>query len=155
MIELEKMRASTSDNFYNFDAHWIIEILSVLQSAYVVPRDQDKVVFYINNYINWDQFNQLYDLDWMEKDTRNVDAIAYKLGPALIRATNHRLENVKKEKWKREEIVKRRKAKALAIERCRARGGISSSSVEEENDESDTKDDMDLDQTDNKYPLQL
>ena len=29
----------------------------------MVPRDQDKFVFYVNNHINWDQFNKLYDLD--------------------------------------------------------------------------------------------
>ena len=29
----------------------------------MVPRDQNKFVFYINNYIDWDQFNQLYDSD--------------------------------------------------------------------------------------------
>ncbi len=63
MIELEKMRALIVENPCNLGAHRIIEIWLVLRSAYMVPRDQDKVVFYINNYIDWDQFNKLYDLD--------------------------------------------------------------------------------------------
>ena len=54
MFELEKMRALTAENSRNLGAHRIIEISSVLQSAHIVPRDQDKFVFYVNNYIDWD-----------------------------------------------------------------------------------------------------
>ena len=61
MIELEKMHVLTAENPYNFGTYRIIKILSVLYSAYIVSRDQDKFVFYVNNCIDWDQFNQLYD----------------------------------------------------------------------------------------------
>ena len=61
MIKLEKMRALTVENLRNLSAHRIIEISSVLRRAHVIPRDQDKFVFYVNNYSDWDQFNQLYD----------------------------------------------------------------------------------------------
>ncbi len=98
MIELEKMRASITENPRTLGAHRIIEIFSILRSAHVVPRDQDKVVFYVNNYIDWDQFNQLYDPDWMEKGIRNADAVARKLGPASTSATNQRLEVAREEK---------------------------------------------------------
>ncbi len=52
MIELEKMRALIAENLYNFGAHPIIEISSVLRNAHVIPRNQNKVMFYINNYID-------------------------------------------------------------------------------------------------------
>ncbi len=87
IIELKKIRASIAENPCNLSTHQIIEISLVLHSAHVVPKDQDKILFYVNNYIDWDQFNQLYDLDWMEKGIRNVDAVARKLGPASTRAT--------------------------------------------------------------------
>ena len=41
----------------------MIEILTVLHSVYIVPRDQNKNVFFVNNYIYYDQFNQLYAPD--------------------------------------------------------------------------------------------
>ena len=63
MVEFEKMCTSIAENPRNLDACQIIEIFSVLCSTHVVPRNQDKVVFYVNNYIDWDQFNQLYDPD--------------------------------------------------------------------------------------------
>ena len=147
------MRALTTENPRNLGAHWIIEIFLVLCSAHLVPKDQDKFVFYVNNYIDWDQFNQLYDLDWMEKGIRNADAVACKLGPASTRATNDRLEAAREERRKREEMMERRKAEAMAAKRRRARGGISLSSEEE--DESDTGNDTDPDQAVDKYPLQL
>ena len=153
MMELEKMRTSTTENPRNLGAHRIIEISLVLRSAHVVPKDQDKFVFYVNNYIDWDQFNQLYDPDWMKKGIRNADAVARKLRPASTRATNDRLEAAREERRKREEMMERRKAEAMAAKRRRARGGISSSSEEE--DESDTGDDTDPDQANDKYPLQL
>ena len=97
MVELEKMRTSIVKKLCNLGTCWIIEISSVLRSAHVVLKNQDKVMFYVNNYIDWDLFNQLYDLDWIEKDIQNADAVTRKLGPTLIRATNHRLEVARKD----------------------------------------------------------
>lgn len=49
MIELKKMRASTAKNFRSFSAHQIIEIS---YSAYIISKDQDKFVFFMNNHID-------------------------------------------------------------------------------------------------------
>lgn len=57
MIELEKMCALTAKNFYKLDAHQSIEISLVLRSDHIVSKNQDKFQFYVNNYINEDQFN--------------------------------------------------------------------------------------------------
>ncbi len=113
-------------------------------------------MFYVNNHIDCNQFNQLYDPDWIEKGIKNVDAVAHKLGPVLTKATNQRLEVAREKRRKWEEIVERRKIKAMATKCRRVRGGISSSSEEEENYESDTGDETDPDQADDyKNPLQL
>lgn len=97
MIELKKMRILTVENLYNLSAYQIINIFVVLRSTHVVPKDQNEFVFYINNYINWDQFNQLYDPNWMIKSGQNIDAIACKFGPVLIKAINQRLDIVRGE----------------------------------------------------------
>ena len=92
----------------------------------------------------------------MKRGIRNADTVAYKLKPALIRATNEKLEVTRKERQKREEMVEKRKTKAMAT-RCQwARREISLSREEEENYESDTGDETDLDQPgNNKNLLQL
>ena len=122
MIELDKWHASTAENLRNHGVHRIIEVSSILHGAHVVPRDQDRMVFYVNNYIDWNQFNQLYDNDWFNKGIRNTDAVARKLAPALIKATNLRVEVAKEEVQKKHEVVKRRKAEAAAAKQQRDRG---------------------------------
>ena len=61
----------------------------------------------------------------------------------MIKATNHKFEVTKKEKRKREEIVKRRKTEAIITKRCKNREEISLSSEKEENYDSNTVDDTD------------
>lgn len=63
MIEFEKMRTLIAKNSRNLDDYKIIKILLVLCKAYIIFSDQNKFLFYINNYIYWDQFNQLYNFD--------------------------------------------------------------------------------------------
>ncbi len=101
MIKLEKMCTSITKNLCNLSTHRIIEISLVPRSTHMVLKNQDKFVFYINNFIDWDQFNQLYDPDWIEKDIKNADTVVCKLGPALIRITNQRLEVAREKKRKR------------------------------------------------------
>ena len=153
MIEFEKMRALTAENLHNLSAHRIIEILSVLCSTHVAPRDQNKFMFYVNNYIDWDWFNHLYDSNWMKKGIRNADVVARKLRLASTKATNDRLEAAREKRWKKEEMMERQKAKVMAAKRRRTRGGISLSSEKE--DGSDSRDNTDADQANDKYLLQL
>ncbi len=69
----------------------------------------------------------------MKKGIRNIDAVACKLGLALIRVTNQKLEVVREERWKRGKIVEKRTIKAIAAKFGRARGRISLSSEEKKN----------------------
>lgn len=98
MIKFEKMRALTAENPYNLGAYQIIEIFLVLSIVYLIPRNQNKIIFYVYNYIDWDQFNQLQDLDWIKKDIQNTDAVARKLEPALTKKFSLRLEIAREEK---------------------------------------------------------
>lgn len=92
----------------------------------------------------------------MKKDTRNIYAVARKLGPALTGATNPRLEVAKKERQKREKMVERRKTEAIVAKYQKARREISLSSKEKENYKSNTGDKINPDKVGNKkYPLQL
>ena len=70
---------------------------------------------------------------------------------ALTRTTNHKLEVAKKEKSKREEIIEKQKIKTMAAKCYRNKGGINLSSRNDENYKSDIRDNIDLDQANNKY----
>lgn len=109
MIEFEKMRASTAKNPHYFDTYWIIELLFILYNIYIIFRNQNEFKFYVNNYINQNQFDQLYNADQIQKDIRNAEVVAYKLKLALTKAINHRLELTRESKQKKEENNKKRK----------------------------------------------
>ena len=45
-------------------------MLSILRSAYITPATTSYLdLYYINNYINWDQFNTLYIDNFLKKGT--------------------------------------------------------------------------------------
>lgn len=114
MIKLKKIPILIAENFYNLSIYEIIKILLILYNTYIIFRDQDKFVFYVNSYINQNQFNQLYDPDWINKDIRNINIVACKFGPVLTRAMNYRLKVASKKRKKREEIIERQKTKTVA-----------------------------------------
>ncbi len=57
-----------------------------------MPRDTEGNTSYLNNYIDCDQFNQLYDLEWQTKGTQFAKAIVQKLMPASRKAMKQRQE---------------------------------------------------------------
>ena len=87
---------------------------------------------------------------------QNANIVACKFGPVLIRAIYHKLKVAREKQQNREEIVERQKIKVMAAQYQRARRGISFSSKEEENYESDIRNETDPDQAgNNKNPLQF
>lgn len=89
----------------------------------------------------------------MKKAIKNTNAVIFKLELALIGATNHKLEVTNKEKWKREEIMKKRKIEIMVVKHQRARRGINLSSKKKKNYKSDTENKTNLDQANDKYSL--
>ncbi len=92
MIKLEKYPISRAENPLNPGGQRFYKISEVLQSAHVVPRDTEGNTFYLNNYINWDQFNQLYDPEWQTKRIRSTNVIVQKLIPASRKAMDQKQE---------------------------------------------------------------
>lgn len=43
---------STAKHFLNFGAYYIIEISSILHNIYIIFKNPEKIVFYIDNYID-------------------------------------------------------------------------------------------------------
>lgn len=57
MVELEKYPIWRAENPLNLSAHQFYKISEVLQSAHIIPRDIKNKIFYVNNYIDWNQFH--------------------------------------------------------------------------------------------------
>lgn len=52
MIKFEKMYILIIKKICNLNVYKIIKILLILCNAYIIFKNQDKLKFYINNYIN-------------------------------------------------------------------------------------------------------
>lgn len=81
----------------------------------------------------------------MDKGERNANAVTCKLGPALRRATNHKLEVTDKKSQKRKEMMKREKIKAIAAKRQKNREEINLSREKKRNYKSNIIDKIDSD----------
>ena len=64
IVKLAKYQILKVENSSNLGGQQFYKIFKVLQNAYVVPRDTKSNTFYLNNYINWHLFNQLYVPKW-------------------------------------------------------------------------------------------
>lgn len=52
MMKLEKIYIVTAKNFCNLSISQIIKILLILFNIYIVFKDENKLMFYIPNYID-------------------------------------------------------------------------------------------------------
>lgn len=52
------------------------DLTVIKRSAHVLPSDEFDKSFYINNYIDWEMYNKLYNLDWETKGMRQADKAA-------------------------------------------------------------------------------
>lgn len=82
----------------------------------------------------------------MEKDLQNAVVIVYKHKRALIKVINQRLEIAKEKIWK---------VDAIGTKRCKAKKRIGLFGKEEGNNESDIGDEIDPNQFNNTYLLQM
>ena len=90
IVELEKYLILRAEKSLNLGGQQFYKISEVLQSAYVLLRDIEGNTFYLNNYIDWNQFNQLYNPEWQTKGTRSANAIVQKLMPASRKTMEQR-----------------------------------------------------------------
>lgn len=68
MIELEKYPISRIKNLLNQSGQQFYKISKVIQCAHIVPKNTENDIFYLDNYINWNQLNQLYNPEWPTKE---------------------------------------------------------------------------------------
>lgn len=92
MIQFENYPILRSENSSNLDAHQYFKISEILQNTYIIPRDIKDKIFYVNNYIAQDQFNQLYDPKQQTKKIQITNLIVQKLMLALRKRIEQRQE---------------------------------------------------------------
>jgi hypothetical protein len=71
MIELKNWRNEIARNFKNLKANRMYNISSVIRSVYVIFSEIEH--YYVNNYVNWDTYNIVYDENFLKNEVRRIE----------------------------------------------------------------------------------
>jgi hypothetical protein len=75
MIEAEDWPQVSSRKPRNLGHHCFFDMSIILQSAHVIPSG-NVGIYYINNYVDWDQYNTIFDPEFLENGVKEADRIA-------------------------------------------------------------------------------
>ena len=77
MVEFEPLPTFVAKNQRLLTGKRIFSLAHIIRGAYVVPATAAPIQYwFVNNYIDWDQLNTLYDEDFEVKRTRAADKLA-------------------------------------------------------------------------------
>ena len=79
MLEVEVQPASKSLHPRKLGGRRAYDISVVIRSAHLVPKDTELTTFYVNNFIDWDQYNTIYEEDFISSGIRTADSLARSL----------------------------------------------------------------------------
>ena len=79
MLEVEVQPASKSLHTRKLGARRAYDISVVIRSARLVPKDPQLTTFYVNNFIDWDQYNTIYEEDFISSGIRTANSLARSL----------------------------------------------------------------------------
>jgi len=89
MVEVGPALVSHPRSNRGFFGRQFYPLNTILRSAHIVPafigtKSKGTDIYYINNYIDWDQYQDLFEIGWMEKQTRRALAIYKRLEQAKM-----------------------------------------------------------------------
>ena len=76
MFEVEKWPAASSGHRRNLGPLRFYEIPTVINTAHLVPADAEASKFYVNNWVNWEAYNTIYDPDFLHNNHRAAVRLA-------------------------------------------------------------------------------
>ncbi len=73
MHEVQNFSLNTSQNSRLLDSCCFYNLLHIICNVHLVFANQTCIRFYINNFIDCDQYNTVYDLNFMTSDKQIID----------------------------------------------------------------------------------
>ena len=74
MVEVEDWPVLGAKNPRKLGHRCFFEMSTILRSAHIIPSGTPGM-YYINHYVDWDQYNTIYDLDFFANGIREADVI--------------------------------------------------------------------------------
>jgi hypothetical protein len=74
IVEVEDWLVLGAKNPRKLGHRCFFEISTILRSAHIIPLGTSGM-YYINHYVNWDQYNTIYDSDFFANSIQEADVI--------------------------------------------------------------------------------
>ena len=75
MVEVEDWPQVRTQNPRNIGHRYFFDMSTILRSAHIIPTNNIGL-YYINNYVDWDQYNTIFDPEFLTNGIRDADRIA-------------------------------------------------------------------------------
>ena len=79
MFEVERHPINNARNPRKLGPRRIYEMPTIIRSAHVVPSNEQGTRMFVNNWLDLESYNTLFDKDWKAKGIREADRLARKL----------------------------------------------------------------------------
>ncbi len=73
MHEVKNFSSNTSQNSRLLNSCHFYDLSYIIRNAHLVFANQMCIRFYINNFIDWNQYNTVYDLNFMTSNKQIID----------------------------------------------------------------------------------
>ena len=75
MVEVEDWPQVHTQNPRNIGYRCFFDMSTILRSAHIIPTNNTGI-YYVNNYVDWDQYNTIFDPEFLTNGIRDADRIA-------------------------------------------------------------------------------
>jgi hypothetical protein len=75
MVEVEDWPQVRSQNPHNIGHRCFFDMSTILRSAHIIPTGTTGL-YYVNNYVDWDHYNIIFDPEFLVNGIRDADRIA-------------------------------------------------------------------------------
>ncbi len=75
MIKMKNWLINLIRNSWKLEAHWFYWLTNVIRSAHVMLMNENMNIYYVNNYIDWNQYNTLYNEDFLKKKRQKMNEL--------------------------------------------------------------------------------
>ncbi len=75
MIKMKNWSINLIRNSQKLETHRFYWLTNVIQSTHVMLMNENMNIYYVNNYIDWDQYNTLYDEDFLKKRHQKMNEL--------------------------------------------------------------------------------
>ena len=70
IMKVKTWHTSDARNSHNINVWWFYQMFTIFHNAHIISIELWNDTYYINNYIDWNTYNTIYDSDFFSQEMR-------------------------------------------------------------------------------------